>query len=91
VKFVDDYCQGYQPLLPEVRIFEAFKNLPIGRLPDIKRKLLPAIAIFGGARSGKIITPLSHGIPVVEGNYNRPSNLSQKLNLVCNDSCTCLT
>ena len=64
MKFVDDYCQGYQPLLPEVRIFEAFKNLPIGRLPDIKRKLLPAIAIFGGARSGTIITPFSHSIPL---------------------------
>jgi hypothetical protein len=26
VKFVDDYCQWYQSLFPEVRSFEAFKN-----------------------------------------------------------------
>ncbi len=35
VKFVDDYCQWYQPIFPEVRSFEAFKNLHIGMLADI--------------------------------------------------------
>jgi hypothetical protein len=64
VKFVDDYCQWYQPIFPEVRSFEAFKNLHIGMLADIKRKSLPAIAIFSGARPRTIITPLSHGIPL---------------------------
>jgi len=44
VKFVDDYCQWYQPIFPEVRSFEAFKNLHIGMLADIKRKSLPAKA-----------------------------------------------
>jgi FOG: Transposase len=48
VKFVDDYCQWYQPLFPEVRSFEAFKNLHIGMLADIKRKSLPAIARVAG-------------------------------------------
>jgi SRSO17 transposase len=44
VKFVDDYCQWYQSLFPEVRSFEAFKHLHIGIISDIKRKSLPAIA-----------------------------------------------
>jgi hypothetical protein len=48
VKFVDDYCQWYQPIFPEVRSFEAFKNLHIGMLADIKRKSLPAIARAAG-------------------------------------------
>lgn len=48
VKFVDDYCQWYQSLFPEVRSFEAFKNLHIGMLADIKRKSLPAIARIAG-------------------------------------------
>ncbi len=48
VKFVDDYCQWYQPLFPEVRSFEAFKNSHIGMLADIKRKTLPAIARVAG-------------------------------------------
>jgi SRSO17 transposase len=64
VKFVDDYCQWYQPIFPEVRSFEAFKNLHIGMLADIKRKSLPAIAIFSGARAGTIIAPFSHSIPL---------------------------
>ena len=44
VKFVDEYCQLYQNLFPEVRSFEAFKGLHIGMVSDIKRKTLPAIA-----------------------------------------------
>jgi hypothetical protein len=62
VKFVDDYCQWYDSLFPEIRSFEAFKNLYIGMLADIKRKLLPAIAILSGARAWAIMTPLSHSI-----------------------------
>lgn len=44
VKFVDEYCQWYQHLFPEVRSFEAFKYLQVGMISDIKRKSLPAIA-----------------------------------------------
>lgn len=44
IKFVDDYCQWYQHLFPEVRSFEAFKYLHVGMISDIKRKTLPAIA-----------------------------------------------
>ncbi|MBV9389825.1 MAG: IS701 family transposase [Chroococcidiopsidaceae cyanobacterium CP_BM_ER_R8_30] len=44
VAFVDEYCQFYQSLFPEVRSFEAFKFLHLGMIADIKRKSLPAIA-----------------------------------------------
>lgn len=42
--FVDEYCQLFQALFPEVRSFEAFKLLHLGLISDIKRKSLPAIA-----------------------------------------------
>lgn len=44
VTFVDEYCQRYQDLFPDVRSFEAFKYLQVGMLSEIKRKTLPAIA-----------------------------------------------
>ena len=44
IKFVDDYCQWYRKLFPEVRSFEAFKYLHVGMISDIKSKTLPAIA-----------------------------------------------
>jgi SRSO17 transposase len=48
VKFVDEYCQWYQQLFPEVRSFEAFKYLHVGIISDIKRKSLPEIASLVG-------------------------------------------
>ncbi len=48
VKFVDEYCQLYQSLFPEVRSFEAFKGLHVGMVSDIKRKTLPTIALVVG-------------------------------------------
>ena len=51
VKFVDEYCQWYQQLFPEVRSFEAFKRLHVGMISDIKRKSLPAIAKVVGLAS----------------------------------------
>jgi SRSO17 transposase len=44
VTFVDEYCQLYQDLFPDVRSFEHFKHVLIGMLSEIKRKTLPAIA-----------------------------------------------
>jgi SRSO17 transposase len=41
---VDEYCQLYEGLFPEVRSFEAFKYLHLGMISEIKRKSLPAIA-----------------------------------------------
>src|SRR5215472_4344643 len=48
VTFIDEYCQLYQDLFPDVRSFEHFKFLQVGMLSEIKRKTLPAIAKVGG-------------------------------------------
>ena len=53
VKFVDEYCQFYQNLFPEVRNFEAFKYLHLGMISDIKRKTLPAIAKIVGINNSQ--------------------------------------
>jgi SRSO17 transposase len=44
LRFVDEYCELYARLFPEVRSFEAFKYLHVGMISDLKRKTLPAIA-----------------------------------------------
>jgi SRSO17 transposase len=44
VKFIDDSCENYRDLFPEVRTFEYFKYLHLGLISEIKRKTLPAIA-----------------------------------------------
>lgn len=44
LRFVDEYCELYADLFPEVRSFEAFKYLHIGMISELKRKTLPAIA-----------------------------------------------
>jgi len=49
VTFVDECCQRYQDLFPDVRSFEAFKYLLMGMLSELKRKTLPAIAKAVGA------------------------------------------
>jgi SRSO17 transposase len=43
-KLVDDYCQWYRKLFPEVRSFDAFKYIHVGMISNIKRKTLPAIS-----------------------------------------------
>jgi len=48
VQFIDEYCQWYQSLFPEVRSFEAFKQLHLGLISEVKRKTLPAIAQIAG-------------------------------------------
>lgn len=48
VKFIDDYCENYRDLFPEVRTFEYFKYLHLGLISEIKRKTLPAIAKVAG-------------------------------------------
>ncbi|GAX46251.1 transposase [Tolypothrix sp. NIES-4075] len=44
ITVVDQYCDAYRDLFPEVRTFENFKYLHVGMLSDIKRKSLPEIA-----------------------------------------------
>jgi SRSO17 transposase len=63
VKFVDDYCQWYQSLFPEVRSFEAFKHLHIGMISDIKRKSLPAIAKVAGLEQEQSLHHFLSGSP----------------------------
>lgn len=48
VRFIDDYCELYRSLFPDVRSFEAFKYLHVGMISDLKRKSLPAIAKVTG-------------------------------------------
>jgi SRSO17 transposase len=57
VKFIDEYCQIYQKLFPEVRSFEAFKYLHMGMISEIKRKTLPEIAKIVGLDNHQ---PLHH-------------------------------
>jgi len=44
IKFIDEYCDSYKNLFPEVRSFEAFKHLHVEMISPIKRKTLPEIA-----------------------------------------------
>lgn len=44
IRFVDEYCQLFAGLFPEVRSYEAFKLLHLGMISEVKRKSLPAIA-----------------------------------------------
>lgn len=57
VNFVDEYCQAYQNLFPEVRSFEAFKYLHLGMISELKRKTLPALAKVVGLDNHQ---PLHH-------------------------------
>lgn len=57
VNFIDEYCQIYQNIFPEVRSFEAFKYLHMGIVSDIKRKTLPSIAKVVGLDNHQ---PLHH-------------------------------
>lgn len=53
VAFIDQYCQTYRNLFPDVRSFEAFKFLHLGIISEIKRKSLPAIARIVGLSDGQ--------------------------------------
>jgi hypothetical protein len=53
VKFIDEYCQLYEGLFPEVRTFEYFKYLHLGLITDIKRKTFPELAKVVGLENGK--------------------------------------
>ncbi len=53
VKFVDEYCESYRKLFPEVRSFEAFKQLHVGIVSEVKRKTLPEIAKVVGLENSQ--------------------------------------
>ncbi len=77
VNFVDEYCEAYKHLFPEVRSFEAFKHLHIGMISDIKRKSLPAIAKIAGIGSEQ---SLHHFI--TESPWQVLDLKSQRLNII---------
>lgn len=51
VSVIDQYCQGYKDLFPEVRSYECLKYLHLGILSPIQRKSLPEIAKIVGISS----------------------------------------
>ena len=53
VRFIDEYCDSYKSLFAEVRSFEAFKQLHVGLVSDIKRKTLPNIAQVVGLENSQ--------------------------------------
>jgi SRSO17 transposase len=53
VKFIDQYCESYRDIFPEVRTFEYFKYLHLGIISEIKRKTLPAIAKVVGLENAE--------------------------------------
>jgi SRSO17 transposase len=53
VQFIDDYCQHFASLFPEVRSFESFKFLHLGMISELKRKSLPAIAKVVGLENSQ--------------------------------------
>jgi SRSO17 transposase len=58
IRFVDEYCQLFEDLFPEVRSYEAFKLLHLGMISEIKRKSLPAIALVSRTEQSTELTPL---------------------------------
>lgn len=58
LRFVDEDCEMYADLFPEVRSFEAFKYLHVGMISDLKRKTLPAIAKAVGLNNEQGLHPL---------------------------------
>jgi SRSO17 transposase len=53
VRFIDEYCDSYKSIFPEVRSFEAFKQLHVGLVSEIKRKTLPNIAQVVGLENSQ--------------------------------------
>ncbi len=51
VAIIDQYCEAYKDLFPEVRSYECFKYLHQGIVSPIKRKSLPEIAKVVGVSS----------------------------------------
>lgn len=77
VQFIDEYCQWYQSLFPEVRSFEAFKQLHLGLISEVKRKSLPAIAQVAGLDNAQ---PLHHFL--TESPWQIQNFRQQRLHLI---------
>jgi SRSO17 transposase len=77
VKFIDEYCQIYQNIFPEVRSFEAFKYLHMGMVSELKRKTLPEIGKVVGLSNHQ---PLHHFL--TESPWNVEELRRQRLELI---------
>jgi SRSO17 transposase len=53
VSFIDQYCNEYKDLFPEVRSYECFKYLHLGIISSIPKKSLPEIAKVVGVNSAQ--------------------------------------
>jgi len=53
VKFIDEYCEVYRDLFPEVRSYEYFKYLHLGLISEQKRTTFPAIAEVAGLENSQ--------------------------------------
>ena len=53
VACIDNYCQYYRKVFPEVRSFEYFKYIMVGLISDLKRKTLPAISEAVGLQNAQ--------------------------------------
>jgi SRSO17 transposase len=51
VGVIDEYCEAYKDIFPEVRSYECFKYLHLGIISAIKRKSFPEIAKVVGINS----------------------------------------
>jgi len=63
---------GNQPLFAEVRSFEAFKQLHLGLISEVKRKSLPAIAQVA-VRQRAIVASFSHRIALANPCFSTTS------------------
>src|SRR5258707_13623533 len=81
VAFVDDYCQLYEDVFPDVRSFEHFKHLHVGMLSEIKRKTRPSIARATGESDAQALHHFVANAPwrVEELQERRLSKLKQVL------------
>ena len=53
IGFIDQYCSQYQSIFPEVRSYEAFKQIIIGIITPSQRKSLSRIAKIVGLEQGQ--------------------------------------
>ena len=53
ISIIDQYCEAYNEIFPEVRSYECFKYLHQGIISPIKRKSLPEIAKVVGINSSQ--------------------------------------
>ncbi|WP_019487089.1 transposase, partial [Kamptonema formosum] len=53
ISFIDQYCGSYQKIFPEVRSYEAFKQIIMGILTPSKRKSLVTLSKIIGLKNSQ--------------------------------------